>query len=133
MRSVIKEVFSERNILVLSITGCLYQIFRAFWMLWWSLYLLEELNAPIAIVGLLSTLQSVSQIIFQLPGGVLADTIGRKKVIIFGTILRIIGPLAMFLAPTWQWVIPGMVLNAMSSLYVPAFNAIIAVLSLIHI
>ena len=32
----------------------------------------------------------------------------------------------MFLAPTWQWFIPGIILNAMSSLYMPTFNAIIA-------
>ena len=126
MKAVVREVFSERNILVLSGTSVLYQIFRSIWQLWWSLYLLEELNAPIAIVGILSTLQSVSQIVFQLPGGVMADRIGRKKVILFGSILRVVGPFAMFLSPTWEWVIPGMILNAMSALYMPAFNAIIA-------
>lgn len=40
--------------------------------------------------------------------------------------MRIIAPIFLFLAPSWEWVIPGMVLNAVASLYSPAFNAIIA-------
>ena len=126
MLRVVREVFSTRNIVVLSGTSTLYQVFNSLWQLWWSLYLLEVLNAPIAIIGLLSTIQSSSQILFQLPGGMLADRIGRKKVIVLGTTLRIFGPLILVLAPTWQWVIPGVVLNAVASLYMPAFNAIIA-------
>ena len=64
--------------------------------------------------------------IFQLPGGVLADRIGRKKVIIIGSFLRIIGPITLVLATTWYWVIPGIIINAVAMLYMPAFNAMIA-------
>jgi MFS family permease len=126
MLKVVKEVFSERNIVVLSGTSCLYQVFNSLWRLWWSLYLLDVMGAPIAVVGLLSTIQSSSRILFQLPGGVLADRIGRKRVIVLGTILRMIGPFILFLAPTWQWVVPGVIINAVASFYMPAFNAIIA-------
>ncbi len=126
MFKLVKEVFSVRNVAVISFTSSLYQVFNQLWNLWWSLYLLNVLDAPIFVVGLISTIQSSSQILFQLPGGVLADRIGRKKVIVLGTTLRIIGPVLLFLAPTWQWVIPGMIFNAMSALYMPAFNAIIA-------
>ncbi|MCW4036593.1 MAG: MFS transporter [Candidatus Bathyarchaeota archaeon] len=123
---VVRDVFSERNIVVLSGTSCLYRVFNSLWRLWWSLYLLDVLGAPIAVIGLLSTIQSSSQILFQLPGGLMADRIGRKKVIVLGTTLRILGPLVLVLAPTWQWVIPGVILNSLASLYMPAFNAIIA-------
>jgi len=94
--------------------------------LWWSLYLLEELKTPVLIVGMLAAIQNTSQILFQLPGGIIADRIGRKKVIVFGTALRTIAPLLMFFAKSWQMVVPGLVLNSMSSLYGPAFNAIIS-------
>lgn len=104
----------------------LYNIFNGLWELWWSLYLIEELNTPVKIVGILATIQNTSRILFQLPGGALADKIGRKKVIVYGTALRVIAPIFLFTARTWQWVIPGMVINAMASLYSPAFNAIIA-------
>jgi MFS family permease len=126
MFKLVKEVFSVRNVAVISFTSSLYQVFNQLWNLWWSLYLLNVMEAPIFVVGLISTVQSSSQILFQLPGGVLADRIGRKKVIILGTTLRIIGPVLLLLAPSWEWVIPGMIFNAMSALYMPAFNAIIA-------
>jgi MFS family permease len=123
---IVKQVFRVRNVAVISFTSSLYQVFNQLWQLWWSLYLLEVMDAPITVVGLLSTIQSSSQILFQLPGGMLADRIGRKKVIVLGTALRIVGPVLLFFAPTWEWVIPGMIFNALSSLYMPAFNAIIA-------
>jgi len=124
--SNLKTVFSNRNIIAISSTNMLYSIFNGLWELWWSLYLIEELNTPITIVGLLATIQNTSRILFQLPGGVLADRIGRKKVIVYGTAMRVIAPVFLFTARSWQWVIPGMVINAMASLYGPAFNGIIA-------
>jgi len=104
----------------------LYHIFNSLWELWWTLYLIEELKAPITIVGLLATIQNTSRILFQLPGGMLADKIGRKKVIVIGTGMRVIAPVFLLFARSWHWVIPGMVLNSLASLYFPAFNAIIA-------
>jgi MFS family permease len=124
--TILREVFSNRNIIALSSTNMLYQIFNGLWELWWSLYLIEVLNTPIIIVGLLATLQNTSQILFQLPGGIVADKIGRKKVIVFGTALRIIAPFTMYFARSWEYVMPGMVLMSIASLYGPAFNAIIS-------
>lgn len=94
-------------------------------MLWWSIYLLE-IGAPIPIVGLLAMIQNVSNILFQIPGGMLADRFGRKKVIMLRTAGRMVAPLIMILGRTWQQVTPGMVINSFSSLYMPAFNTIIA-------
>lgn len=124
--SILRQVFSNRNVLAISTTNMLYQIFNGLWQLWWTLYLIDELNTPIYIVGFLATIQSGSSILFQLPGGILADRIGRKKVIIFGTGLRVIAPIFLFTARSWQWVVPGVILNATTSLYMPAFNAMIA-------
>lgn len=124
--SILKQVFSNRNILAISTTNMLYQIFNGLWQLWWTLYLIDELNTPIYIVGFLATIQSGSSILFQLPGGILADRIGRKKVIIFGTGLRVIAPIFLFTARSWQWVVPGVILNATTSIYMPAFSALIA-------
>lgn len=87
---------------------------------------MKVLNTPVEIVGLLATLQGTSQILFQLPGGIIADKIGRKKVIIFGTAIRTIAPAIMYFAKSWQMVLPGMLLTSISSLYNPAFNAVIA-------
>ena len=80
----------------------------------------------IEIVGILATIQSTSQILFQLPGGIIADRIGRKKVIVIGTGLRTVAPFILYLAKSWQMVIPGLILISVASLYGPAFNAIIS-------
>lgn len=124
--STLKEVFSNRNIVAISSTNMLYTIFNGFWELWWSLYLVDVLGVSATIVGLLATIQNTSRILFQLPGGMLSDRIGRKKVIVYGTALRVIAPLLLFFANSWIWVVPGMVINAVASIYMPAFNALIA-------
>jgi len=124
--SSLKEVFSNRNIMAISSTNMLYTIFNGFWELWWGLYLLEVLNVSPIIIGFLATIQNTSRILFQLPGGMLSDRIGRKRVIVYGTALRVISPIFLYFAKSWYWVVPGIVVNACASIYMPAFNAIIA-------
>ncbi|KYH38902.1 MAG: MFS transporter [Candidatus Bathyarchaeota archaeon B23] len=126
MSSILREVFSNRNILTISTTNMLYHIFNSLWELWWTLYLIEELHTPILVVGLLATIQSTSRILFQLPGGILADRVGMKRVIVFGPSLRVVAALILLSARSWLQVAPGIILNAVASLYSPAFNALIA-------
>ncbi len=131
MAQTFRTVFSNKNILAIGTTNMLYQVFNSLWDLWWSLYLLtsvEEggLGAPATIVGLLATLQNTSQILFQLPGGIIADKIGRKKVIIFGSAVRTVAPFIMYMARSWQMVVPGIMLMSIASLYGPAFNAMVS-------
>lgn len=104
--SILGQVFSNRNIVALSSTNMLYHIFNNLWELWWSLYLFEVLKTPITIIGLLATIQNTSRILFQLPGGIITDRIGKKKVIVFGTGLRVLAPILLLFAKSWVWVIP---------------------------
>ncbi len=112
--------------MAISSTNMLYTIFNGFWELWWVLYLTDILGVSPIIVGFLATIQNTSRILFQLPGGMLADRIGRKRVIVYGTALRVIAPIFLYFAKSWYWVVPGMIINACASIYMPAFNAIIA-------
>ena len=112
--------------MAISSTNMLYTIFNGFWELWWVLYLTDILGVSPIIVGFLATIQNTSRILFQLPGGMLADRIGRKRVIVYGTALRVIAPVFLYFAKSWYWVVPGMIINACASIYMPAFNAIIA-------
>lgn len=70
--------------------------------------------------------QSTSQLLFQLPEGIVADRIGRKNVIVFGTGLMVVVPVLLLMVRSWIWVIQGMAINAVASLYSPAFNTMIA-------
>jgi MFS family permease len=102
-----------------------FGVFNGLWRTWWSLYLLEELGASIQIVGILGMIQSSSSILFQLPGGILADRLGRRWIIAMGTSLRIVAPITFLLASSWEWVIPGMIANAAAAVYQPGFTALI--------
>ncbi|MFB0543584.1 MAG: MFS transporter, partial [Candidatus Bathyarchaeia archaeon] len=125
-KDVIKNVFSNRNILAISLTTTLWSVCNAGWSPYWPLYLKHELGATVAVLGMLSVIQTSEQLLFQLPGGILADRFGRRKIILFGTSLRIIAPLIYLMATNWVHVIPAVIVNAMSSIYTPAFDAIIA-------
>jgi len=112
--------------MAISSTNMLYIVFNNLWNLWWTLYLVEVLETPITIVDLLSTIQTSGSFLFQLPGGIITDRYGRKKVIVYGTFLRVLAAVFLFSARSWQGVIPGVVLNAAAGIYIPAFNAITA-------
>ncbi len=89
------------------------------------MYLLE-LGATTEIIGLIAMIQSTAQLIFQLPGGILADRIGRRKVIVYGSMFRLITPIVFLFATSWEMVLPGVICQAVASVYMPAFNALIA-------
>jgi MFS family permease len=61
------------------------------WWPYWSLYIME-LGATPTLLGLIFMVESAAQLIFQIPGGYLTDRLGRKSVIIFGSVFRAISP-----------------------------------------
>lgn len=125
-RAVLKNVFSNRNIVVISLTTTIWSMCDNGWRTFWPLWLKNELGASIAAVGLLSMIRDSGPFLFQLPGGVLADKFGRKKIIILGTSIRFIPPFFFLLSSSWEQTIPAMILSALTSIYMPAFNAIVA-------
>jgi len=124
--SMFREVFSNKNILAISITTSLWSLMGMGYRPFWTLYLQDFLGASVTNIGIFSMISTAESLIFQLPGGLLADRYGRRKLIIFGTFLRTFGPILYFLAPSWEWVIPGALASGMTSLYMPAFTAIVA-------
>jgi MFS family permease len=124
--SMFKDVFSNKNIMAISITSALWGMMGQGYSPFWALYLKDFLGASITNIGIFSMISTAQSLLFQLPGGLIADKYGRKKLILAGTVFRTFGPVLYFLAPHWEWVIPGALVAGMTSLYMPAFNAIIA-------
>jgi MFS family permease len=96
--------------------------------LWWpykSLFILE-LGATNEILGLLVMVETLGGMFFQIPGGVLADKYGRKRVIIAAAVLSFGSPLIYLFAGEWIQLAPAMLLSSASSLSRGAMNALIA-------
>ena len=122
---MVRETFSNRNIVVVTLSQTLF-MFTAF--LWWpyrSLYIVE-LGGTKEQLGLLLMLETISGIVFQLPGGILADRLGRKKLLIVSSGIRMLAPLVFFFSASWFHTAPGFILTSAGMLGMPAMNALIA-------
>ncbi len=122
---MIKELRHNRNIMVLMSTQTLF-MFTAF--LWWpyrSLYI-TELEASVELLGLVLSIETVSSIAFQYPGGVLTDRWGRKRMLVISGVFRFLSPIFYLFATHWTHVIPGIIFSSAGMLGIPANNALIA-------
>ncbi len=120
-----RETFSNRNIVIVTLSQTLF-MFTAF--LWWpyrSLYILE-LGGTKEQLGLLLMLETLSGILFQLPGGILADRLGRKKLLVVSSGIRLFAPLVFLYSASWVHTAPGFILTSAGMLGFPALNALIA-------
>jgi len=123
---VFKNVISNRNIVTIAFTASLISLSSQAYRPYWSAYLKDVLLANTVVIGLLSSISSSENLLFQLPGGILADRYGRRKIIVYGTALRILPPIIYLLATHWTHIIPALLIAGTQSIYMPAFNAIIA-------
>ena len=95
------------------------------WRPFWGLYVLE-LGGTKSSIGLLTTIQSLTTLMVQLPGGVISDRLGRKKVILFSSILSVLPPIIYWYSSHWTTLIIGSIIASSSALAMPALNALIA-------
>ncbi len=88
---------------------------------------LKELDANVVQIGLFFTLSRIVPLVLQILGGWISDNLGRLRSIALGSIAGVFSYLGILLAPTWQWVLLGESLGAVtSSLVGPSFGAFIA-------
>jgi len=88
------------NVLVLSLTSFATSFSMGLWLWYFSLYAVEEVGASSVELGLIFL---VSTLCFFFGGflGFLADSVGRKNVIVVGTSLYSLLTLAMGLSKSW--------------------------------
>jgi MFS family permease len=123
--TTVRGFLDNKNITSVMMTQVL-TMFTAW--LWWpyrSLFILE-LGASKETLGALLMIETIGGMIFQLPGGILADRIGRKKVMLLSSIIGIGSPIIYILSTNWTHIAPALILSSTSSLARPAYNALIA-------
>ena len=123
--SSMKQAFSNRNLMVITLTQSLFMLTASLWWPYWSLYI-QHLGASVTLLGVIFMSEMIFQLIFQLPGGYLTDRLGRKKVIVLGSICRGVSPVIYLLTGSWEWVVVGMFFTQASNMMIPAIDALIA-------
>jgi MFS family permease len=104
------------TMVIANIGSALFQPFLALYV--------KELGASVAEVGLYFTIMAISPVAFRILGGWFSDSMGRVQTVALGSVAGLAGFTALWLAPTWQWLIPGGLLMSLGrSLVGPSFRA----------
>ena len=114
----------EGNVVLVGFATFLLALGEGLWFRFAPRYL-DALGASALIIGLWGSLQDLLDSAWQIPGGILADRIGRKRTLLLLTGLTMIG-LLVFLIPYWPVVLLGLVLYMANQAYAqPATFAVI--------
>lgn len=124
MLSKIKKEFSflKGNLLTLIISYMLFRLSGGFTGSYYPLYV-RELGASPFIIGLISSLGSLTVGLMRIPGGYFADRFGRKRIIVVFTFVAAFSYLIYALAPDWRYIVLATIVTNMSFVYFPALNA----------
>lgn len=116
----------ERNIVIVSAAMLLLALGENLWKKFLPKYLLA-LGAPITGVGLLGSVEDLLDGLYQYPGGWLSDRFGRRTALFGFIALALVGYVIYGIAPTWMWIVAGLVLvKAWSSMASPTLFAVVA-------
>jgi MFS transporter, DHA1 family, multidrug resistance protein len=98
--------------------------FGSYWALWpiW----IEELNAPVTLVGALLGLGGILRLFALLPSAWLARRFGLKRVMITARAIATIGIFSAALAPSWPWLLPALLGMAVGDLAFPLASTFVA-------
>lgn len=115
----------ERNVLVLLVAIVLLGLGEELWVSFVPKYL-EALGAGVFVWAAYRTLKDVLDAIYQYPGGILTDRLGRRRALVLFNLLAIAGYLMYLLSRSWPLVLLGtLFVAAWSSMSLPATFAVI--------
>ena len=123
-KSTARRIYSNRTFLVLNLSDMIFMLGGNLWWTFQPLYILA-LGASKEELGMLLMFGSAMMLFPQIPGGILSDRYGRKKVILAGAVLRLIPPIIFLLANNWTLFFPGLFINSLSMVDAPAWNALL--------
>ena len=89
-----------------------------------SLYYLH-LGANEFMLAIMGFAGSIAVALVQFPGGYIADKHGRRRLIVTMTFGMAIGSLFFVLAPSWEFILIGLLVQNICSIYGPALMAMV--------
>lgn len=114
-----------RDVTILVVMMGLWELAFGLYSNFFTIYI-ESLGATATVIGILIGMQGLVRIAMTLPAGVIADRVNWKWLIVGSSAITIPGVLFYGFAPSWPWMIPGMVMMAMTSISMPAISAYIS-------
>lgn len=98
--------------------------FGSYWALWpiW----IEELDAPVTLVGALLGLGGILRLFALLPSAWLSRRFGLKRVMIVARAIATAGIFSAALAPSWPWLLPALLGMAVGDLAFPLASTFVA-------
>jgi MFS family permease len=115
----------ERNILVLLVALVLLGLGEELWLSFVPKYL-EALGAGVFVWAAYRTLKDVLDALYQYPGGVLTDKLGRRRALVLFNLLAVCGYILYLISQHWLWFLIGtLFVAAWSSMSLPATFAVI--------
>ncbi len=112
-----------RNFAVLVATSAIMRFFMQLTKPYEQLYIIA-LGGSATIVGFASSLSSLVKMVVTIPGGLMADKVGRKLLVGLTTFGTATSFLMLAFAPNWQWFTLGLIVAAFFSIRGPAFQAL---------
>ena len=125
LKQSVQTVLSNRNVMAITVTRSIEMFAMFLWRPFWGLYVLE-LGGTKSSIGLLTTIASLTVLLVQFPRGIISDRIGRKRVIILGSVLNILAPIIYRYSTHWTTLIMGVIAASVPAFASPALNALIA-------
>ena len=117
------RIILSGNIGILFITWLLLNFGHSIVMRFNGIYF-SALGASDVILGLMGSLTFGMMALLQIPGGYLADAYGRRRIIVIFTTVMAFSTLIFGIAPSWQWIVVGLIISNVALLYQPALFSI---------
>ncbi len=112
------------NVLILFITWVLLSFGNNMVHKFDGLYF-KALGASDVWLGYMGAITFGMMALLQIPGGHVADTFGRKKVIVIFTFVMAFSMLIFAFAPSWEYIVIGLIIANLALLYQPALFSIV--------
>lgn len=93
----------------------------ALWPIW-----IEELNAPVTLVGALLGLGGILRLFALLPSAWLSRRFGLKRVMIVARAIATVGIFSAAFAPSWPWLLPALLGMAVGDVAFPLASTFVA-------
>jgi len=106
------------------VVGSIFTVFTESIVIPFSSLYIRELGASPVVLGLMNSTGRAVQAGIRLPGGHIADKYGRKKIISAMTFGMALSFLFYSFAPSWEFVLIGIIIANLSAVYFPAITAL---------